>query len=464
MTDNQSKQTATREMTKDLGDGLWLRWSTAADKEGIAHLLGTTFRDSSDEPFNGSMADWISVCSRDDFPFSGPEDWAIVEDRSKPDCPIVACTCFWSHQWSYSGIPIGVGRPEFVGTDPAYRNRGLIRAIFGMLHERSNAKGHLMQGITGIPYFYRLFGYEYALDLGGQRSVQVSQIPEKINDEPDPFALRLATLDDVPTLMELYDAGHSDSLVWHEAPETYWQLLINLWDDPTRSKQDPMDVCLKYRPHMIVDADGNACGFTLIPVRRMGKALTLRYLCLSPRVNVVQLAPCLLHTIKEIGSQLPCWKPNVPLGEIVMGFGRHHSIYDALGPATAPNVGNPYAWYIRMPDIPAFIRKIQPVLEERIAASSMVGHTGELKIDLYRSGLHLHFESGKLVGIESWRPATYENPNAGSPPLIFIQLLLGYRSLQELRDIFPDVWARPEATMMLEILFPKQPSILHPLA
>src|SRR5205809_1198915 len=71
----------------------------------------------------------------------------------------------------YDGIAFGVGQPEFVATHPDYRNRGLIRKLFEMVHARSEAEGHLVQGITGITYFYRQFGYEYALELKGAESL-----------------------------------------------------------------------------------------------------------------------------------------------------------------------------------------------------------------------------------------------------------------------------------------------------
>ena len=455
---------ATESTERDLGDNLFLRWSTAADKEKLAYFLGMTFRDSADEPFSTEMSDWSDLCMRADFPFSGPEDWAIVEDRGKQDSPIVACTCFWSHEWRYGDIPIGVGRPEFVATDPDYRNRGLIRAIFGLLHERSAAKSQLMQGITGIPYFYRLFGYEYVLDLGGNRVIQVAQLPEKKGDDPEPCTLRFATSDDIPKLMQLYELGQPQSLMWHDAPESFWQLLINTWTEPTNRAQNPFDAALLVRPYMILSADGDIYGSVLVAVRRWDDALRVRNLCLSATTNVAQITSPLLRALKSIGEALPCSKPEIPFRKITLGFGRHHPIYDVLGPTLAPSAGNPYAWYIRVPDVPAFVRHIAPVLEERVANSMLVGHTGELKIDFYRAGLSLRFEAGKLVQVEPWRPALYENGNAGFPPLVFLQLLLGYRSLAELRDIFPDVWANKDATLLLNILFPKLPSVVHPLA
>ena len=63
------------------------------------------------------------------------------------------------------------------------------------------------------------------------------------------------------------------------------------------------------------------------------------------------------------------------------------------------------------------------------------------------------------MAAEPWRAPDYgDDPPAGCPPLVFLQLLFGYRSLAELRAIFPDVYAEPEAALLIDILFPKQPS------
>ena len=72
-----------------------------------------------------------------------------------------------SQTWTYDGIPFGVGRPELVGTQPEYRKRGLVRAQFEVIHAFSAERGEMVQAITGIPFYYRQFGYEMAMGLGG---------------------------------------------------------------------------------------------------------------------------------------------------------------------------------------------------------------------------------------------------------------------------------------------------------
>src|SRR5258708_26329912 len=83
---------------------------------------------------------------------------------------------------------------------------------------------------------------------------------------------------------------------------------------------------------------------------------------------------------------------------------------------------------------------IAPALEKRLATSPVVGHTGEIKLDFYRGGLRMVFEQGRLAIAEPWRVPLYDsNASGGFPPLVFLQVLFGHRSIETLRQAFPDV-------------------------
>ncbi|HCF88178.1 MAG TPA: GNAT family N-acetyltransferase, partial [Ktedonobacter sp.] len=76
-----------------------------------------------------------------------------------------------------------------------------------------------------------------------------------------------------------------------------------------------------------------------------------------------------------------------------------------------------------------------------LATSPVVGHTGEIKLDFYRGGLRMIFERGRLTGADHWQAPLYgSNANGGFPPLVFLQVLFGHRSIEALRQAFPDVW------------------------
>jgi GNAT superfamily N-acetyltransferase len=449
----------------DLGHGLVRRWSTAADWPRIGQLIGSVFTDGPDTGFNERAADVARIVLSETlpFPFMTPNDFAFVEDTSKPECPVVACTCFWRHEWSYGGIKFGVGQPEMVATDPAYRNRGLVRSLMEMVHARSAAEGHLVQAITGIHYFYRQFGYEYVLDLGGRRTLPLSAIPEQPEDTPEPYRLRPATLDDVPQMLALYNQRRSASLVWHETDETYWRHLVECWEDPVVVERGPVRTGINGRMYMVIDGDARVCGCAWLAAKRWAEDLIVYQLQLLPHINWQAAMPSLLRAFRRHGESIPATEHNTqPFHTLCFKLGRTHPVYDALGDRLPRNEEPVSAWYVRVPDVPAFLQHIAPVLEERLAQSILTGYTGALKLTFYRSGLYLQVEGGKLVTVEPWR-GSEDDADAGCPPLIFLQLLFGYRSLDELRAIFPDVWAQSDVRLLIRTLFPKRPSTVFSL-
>jgi hypothetical protein len=358
-----------------------------------------------------------------------------------------------------------VGQPENVATDPAYRHRGLVRALFEMVHARSAAEGHLVQVITGIPYFYRQFGYEYVLDLGGRYYIGLAGIADKPNDEAEPYRLRPATLDDVPHLMALYNQRRSASLIWNETSEAYWRYHITGWTMPAVRDQDPTLVGLFGRLFMIVDNTGQICGYTRLGARRAWPNLPVYALELAPHVSWYAALPSLLRALRDQGERTPVVASySKPLSELCFHLGRTHPVYDLLHGFPAARFEPPYAWYVRVPDGPAFIRHITPCLEKRLAASVLSGYTGALTFDFYRGGLQLTLEQGRISASEPWQaPPFGGSPDAGCPPLVFLQRLFGYRSLADLRAIFPDVWANESAILLINTLFPAQPSTVHSL-
>ena len=449
---------AAADYRRDMGDGLVLRWSTADDTENIAQLVSMVFRSKEDDPPNEHLANRVRLLMRGDHPVMGPGDYAVVEDTRKEGNPLVAAVCLMRMEVEYEGIPLRMGRPEIVATNPTYRRRGLIRALFEIIHARSEAEGHLMQGITGIPYFYRQFGYEYALDLGGRRVTYLSLIPKAKEGETEPYMLREATVEDIPLLSKLYNSRRAESIIWTNISEYHWRYLFEGWkENPERDREG---ICF-----LIVDASGKAIGYVMCPTIRWGRRYHVDSLEFEPGTNLQAVMPSLLRALQAYGQQVPTYKPDTePMSEISFDLWRHHPAYDVLGKDLAPFEEPPYAWYIRVPDVPTFIRHITLALEKRLANSPVSGYSGELKLDFYRGGLRIVLEHGHLTTVEHWPVPIYDsNAGAGFPALVFLQLLFGHRSLDELRRIFPDVWADQNTAVVLNALFPARPSYMVPV-
>jgi len=400
---------------RDLGEGLVLRWSTAEDAERIATLLSMAFREKAEEPPNTNVMRVIRGLMNGDHPLMGPHDFGLIEDTSKEGNPVVACTSLWKHTWTYEGIPFSVGRPEMVATDSAYRHRGFIRALFEMVHERSEAEGDLVQAITGIAYFYRQFGYEYALELEDRRTTLVSLIPKAKEGESEPF-----------TLCEATDLGH------------FMKIL------------------------MIVDVAGQTVGFVAPLAKRWGKNLGVMLLEFAQGVNIQAALPSVLRALHTYGLNVELARPDTPpFSEIGFYLGTTHPVHEVLGDELDRAKEPPYAWYVRVKDLPAFLIHIAAALEKRLAASPVAGYTGEIKLDFYRGGLRMVFEQGRLTAAENWRTQDFEeHVSGGYPPLVFLQLLFGHRSVEELRHAMPDAWVSSEAKPVLKALFPTRPSFV----
>ena len=456
----------------DLGNGLSRRWSTAGDEAKIGACLATVFRDKPDDPPNPAMINRLAVLFSPGQPLMGPGDFAVVEDTNRAERPIVACACLWSQCWSYGGIPFGLGRPEYVATLPEYRNRGLMRAVFEMLHARSAARGDMVQAITGIPYYYRQFGYEYALDLGGGRTIPVAVIPAKKGEEPELCQLRPARESDVQEIKSLYDLQAAGSLVWTEMTEERWRYYITVWDIPAVQRQAPGEFGPERRLFMIVDGADKVCGVVGLATSRRRGTVYIGRLIMAPHVNWQAAMPSLLRAFVQAAADIPdadlanlAGATPEPVRELAFNLGRVDPANDILGDRLASSHEPPYAWYVRVADVPGFLHHIAPVLERRLAESVLAGYTGELKISLYRGGLRLQFEKGKMIEAAPWRVPDYgDEEHAGCPPLVLLQLLFGHRSLAELRASYPDVWTNSEAALLINTLFPKQISIVRGLS
>src|SRR3990172_2429972 len=224
---------------RDLGDGLILRFATPGDSEALAQFNGRVL---SDEGFSEGVAAWTRDFASEAHPTCGPWNVPLVEDP-RAGGKIVSSMCLIPQTWTYAGIPFGVGRPEAVGTDPAYRRRGLVRAQFEVHHARSAAMGHLVQGITGIPWYYRQFGYEYALALGGGRQTPLSSVPRLKDGEAEPYRLRPMTVADVPFVAPLCQQAEARSLVACPRNADYWRYLLT----------GPSAGAFEHKPYQIIE-------------------------------------------------------------------------------------------------------------------------------------------------------------------------------------------------------------------
>ena len=444
--------TSVLELPRDLGNGLILRRSTPADAEPLADFYKMVMREPPATEPDELVAAWTRDLLRGNHPTFGADDFTIVEEAATGR--IVSAMNLISQNWTYDGIPFGVGRPELVGTEPEYRKRGLVRAQFEVIHALSAERGEMVQAITGIPNFYRQFGYEMAMSLGGGRQGNAATVAKLKEGEVEPFRLRPPVETDLPLVMELDAHAARQNLVYCPRDETLWR--YELWGKSEKNGD-------RLNWFIIETAAGEPVGLLGSSIILWGTRLASAQFELKPGVSWLQVAPSVLRGVKAYGEVLAA-RENKMLTDLYFGLGEDHP-FCRITPTRLPEVRRSYAWYLRVPDLLGFLRHIAPALERRLAGSLAAGHTGELKLNFYRVGLRLAFEGGRLAAIEPWSPEHADDGSAGFAGQTFLQLLFGYRSLEALRGAFPDCWCDgDDARVLLEALFPKQRSVFWPWA
>lgn len=433
------------ELPRMLENNLRLRQATSADIEEIVAFNRRFLSDEDEVAYLYEM--WTRDLMSGHHPTTTAADFVVVEETKAKK--IVSSACVISQIWRYEDISFPVGRPELVATNPAYRGQGLVRTIFETIHALSASYGHMVQGITGIPWFYRQFGYEYALSLGAGRVLNTQDIPTLEVDQAESYRVRLVTEADIPTLMSMYNHNCADKLVTSLIDEARWRYELS------GRSSGINQVIMAY---FIEDNESRVVGYYLTRARLRGPNLVLYTVFVNEGISLWSVLPSVLRALKAQGETYAA-EAKRPLMGIYFALGLEHPIYELLDTKLKPlqHLGS---WYIRVADLPNFIRHIAPVLERRLSRSAMNGFSGELNLTFYRGGLRLVFERGKISQATQWQaPDTNEEwQGAGFPPLVFLQLLFGFRSLQELRYSFPDCWADEEAAFLLNALFPKKAS------
>jgi hypothetical protein len=442
---------------RDLGDGLILRRATPEDAEALGAFNARIHSDNGPDQPDERLAAWTRDLLTRPHPTFAPGDFTLVEEAATGR--IVSSLNLINQTWAYAGIPFGVGRPELVGTLPEYRNRGLVRAQFELIHGWSAKRGHKVQAITGIPFYYRQFGYEMGLALSGGRSGFAPQVPRlgtslRVQEgEAEPYQVRAATAADVAFIAGLYDqvVVGRDLITCARTPEL-WRYEIE-----GRSPESLNAVVIRVIETSAGETVGYLAHIASLATGGAGNGLACVAYELKPGVSWLAVTPSVVRYLWAAG-EAQGEREGKPNERFIFALGAEHPVYQAWQDRL-PVARPPYAWYVRVADLPGFLRHIAPALEARLARSLAAGHSAELKLSFYRSGVRLVLEGGRLAAIEPWQPRPSDDGSAAFPNLTFLQLLFGYRGLDELRQAYADCWTNEDETRaLLTALFPRQAS------
>ena len=365
-------------------------------------------------------------------PAARPDYWLYIEDLTSG--AIVSSLCLIPWTWRYEDVTLHSAEMGIVSTADSYRNRGLIRALVGRFKELVTEDQFDLSHIQGIPYFYRQFGYEYALPLELHWEIELRRLPSLASDAK--YTFQRATLEDIPTLLNLYaDATRQLDITSVRSAEVWAYLL-----------QHSSGTATEIEVWLIKDESGQTVGYCSVQMQGFGDGLIVSETsCLTPAA-----ADALLSWLKQVALDRakPYIRLNLPASNHLVLASR----------SFGASLRDDYAWQIHMPDPARLLRKLSPVLERRLAASLFAGLTETVHINLYRDTLELQFERGTLRSINSI--GLSDGGSIRLPPLLLAPLVLGYRSREELRAMYPDVGIWGRSQQLVDVLFPKLNSFI----
>lgn len=441
-------QAAKGRLIEDLGDGLIVRHITTADSDELCRFNAEIQADPGMPP-EEEIAVWTHDLIHSPPPTFTIDDFTVVEDARTGR--IVSTLNLIAQTWSYAGIPIGVGQIEIVSTHPDYRRRGLVRRQFDIVHRWSADRGHLVQAVSGIPWYYRQFGYEMCVTHGGGRIGFLPHIPPLGPESEEPFQVRPARPDDAALIEQI--AGHAANryLLSCVRDQAQWRYEIEGHSDRSLIRREI---------RIIESASGAPVGYLAHASMLVQWVLIAGPYELMPGVSWTDVTPSVLRYLAATGEEYASRTPGARFQGFRLNLESEHPAYDAI-PTRLPAQSRIGAWYIRVPNLARFLMHIAPVLERRLAGSNAAGFSGNLWLNFYRYGLRLQFAQGKLTDIEPWPDNDFRSASASFPDLTFLQVLFGYRTLEELEHAFADCSVpSEEGRVLLRILFPKQASLV----
>jgi len=417
-----------------MSTGLVLRGLREADLDQTAALLASR-GDESD------AVDLRLVVADGDAGFDGV---AVVVDGDR----VVSTAALLDETLHLGGVAIPAGQVELVATDPEYEGRGLVRDLMAWAHRRSRDRGHLAQVMIGIPYFYRQFGYSYAIPMHRWRrlatepaahppvadGVTVRRANTAHPPAADGVTVRRATAADIPAMHALQEATRGDGAqlrMPHSA--ACWRWLV-----------------ARDGTHQLVASRGGATVGTARLVPPPEAAVLGELAASDPDAALALVA----HGRAAAGGErlVVQERPGTVAG-------------DAVEPLLAPpsEVDPKRDWYYaRIEDFAALLRHLEPLLVWRLAAAGLADRGHELLISSFRSHVRLTIGQSGITSLTAGGPeqAPGAKGGCGVPPDALPGLVFGPYGALGLEQRLPDCYLGGRRELMAALFPPVGANLL----
>jgi predicted N-acetyltransferase YhbS len=343
----------------------------------------------------------------------------------------VAALIMIPQTWVLDGVELRVAEMGCVATRPDHRRRGLQRMLNEAFDRYAEERGFDLCALAGIPYFYRQFGYEYAVDLDHSTSLDAERIP----DTEDSLEARPFSEDDVEAASTMLDEAQSRYHV--SCPRTRGVWLMQ--HRTGHYNGEPFKA-------VALTAGGELKAYIRYSVDASNGVLVLKEAGLESPRYVEQVlayigAACKAYGLKKMNSRQ------------FYGDEPTKTMVELGGVSVAP-----YAWQVKVLDHLGLLRKLAPLLESRLRESGYGDLNETLNLNFRKFNIEMTVKEGKILGVE--RGIDCRDRTIGLNPYMFPQLLLGHRGVPELEAAYPDFRIKDTHRSLVEAMFPRKPGYI----
>jgi predicted acetyltransferase len=350
----------------------------------------------------------------------------------KKNGKIVASLVLVPSKWSLDGVILRVAELGCVATLPEHRHKGLQSLLMKEYHKEISDQNYDLSAIEGIPYYYRQFGYEYALPLQEETELDL----EHALDCPSKHKIRPFKNSDLLRATNLLENSNKKFFVHTIRDKSVWHM-----QQSTR---------------MIGESE-----FEAYAVEENGKMVAYFRVSEDPNAHKLvlrEITDVSYEAAQSVFAFLKATGKKRGLSTLSATVSYHEPFAEYL--TTLGGVQRfPYGWQLRITNIANVFKKTRPLFERRLEKSMYRDITESVKFNFYRSTVQLTLENGIIKNVED--SSICDDRNIRMNPLVFAQLLVGHRSREELETIYSDFMVKASHKRLVDILFPKSFSYIH---
>jgi predicted acetyltransferase len=333
--------------------------------------------------------------------------------------------------WVIDGVEIKVAEMGCVGTRPEHRRKRLQRILNEKFDEYARENGYDLCVLAGIPYFYRQFGYQYAVDLDISTTIVRDKIPIESS-----LSRRDIVEADIPMMDELLRKTQERYMVKSIRTQGVWSM-----------QQKTSTYGGDGFKGAALTRNGELVGYYRFVEDEKDSTLNIRELCHSIEASEKEVLATLSKHAEEKG-----------LVKIKTAMAHVDPISEYLGELGGTR-NKPYAWQVKPLDLYGLMEKLRPAFEKRIAESSFKGLSKELRFNFFKFAVKMEIVKGAIDSMEKYYGE--EKRILAFNPYAFIQLITGYKSREEITAAYPDFGVRDDHRELVDVLFPKGPGYIH---